>query len=820
MRIQCLPATILCCSTAICGSALAQSAPASPAVAAPSAPGQAPTVSTDQPVAGEIIVTAQKRAEKLQSVGLTVAAFSGATLANQRINNVQDLTKVVPGLAATPSPTGSPVYTLRGVGFFESSIAASPDVATYLDQSPLALPVFSALTAFDLERVEVLKGPQGTLFGSNATGGAINFVAAKPSDKLGAGMDLGYGRFNTVEVNGFLTGPLTQTLNARVAVKAVRGDDWQRSATRDDSLGKADTAAARVILDWHPSDRASFVLNVNGWRDRSDPEAPQLARQSTPADLQAPIGTVGPTGEVTAALPLLGIAPPPHNDRYADWSPSIRPYQNTRLFQSTLTANYNVTDGITLTSLTGYVRFHMNKGTALSGLPYQDVDNASDKGHATDFNQEVRLASSDAHARLRWVVGGNYERTHSYEIVDLRYPDASTGIQQGFTANTYDTRQNVRSVAGFGHVEYDIVPRLTLKAGVRYTDTRHSAVSGTYQVPGYVEPYAGALGFEQFVNIVFPSAYLPIFCPGATFVPVQPGGSISINPQTCQSGIFRDVLKEHNTSWSFGADYKPFAGLLLYANASKGYKAGAFPIASASSWAQYDAVKQESLIDYEAGFKATLAGGAATINGAAFYYDYRNKQLRGKVVDAVFGAIDHLVNIPRSTVKGAEIDVNVRPVRGLNLRVAATYLDSKIKEYDGIVGSTRQNGLAFPVFGSFKGVPLPFAPKIQVAASLDYGFQLSDAVRAFVGGNVSAQSHSYGAPEISPQDIADVRIKGYATLDLRAGISAHNDKWKLTFWGKNVTNTYYWTNSLRNYDTIVRYAGRPAEYGVTLGWRL
>ena len=129
----------------------------------------------------EIVVTATKREEKLQDVGLTVSALGSEALENRRIENVEDLAKAVPGLAFAPSPNATPVYTMRGVGFFESSIGAYPNVATYIDQAPLPLPVMTSLTAFDLERVEVLKGPQGTLFGKNTIGGAVNLITRRPT---------------------------------------------------------------------------------------------------------------------------------------------------------------------------------------------------------------------------------------------------------------------------------------------------------------------------------------------------------------------------------------------------------------------------------------------------------------------------------------------------------------------------------------------------------------------------------------------------------------------------------------------------------------
>src|SRR3546814_835652 len=158
---------------------------------------------------GEIVGTANKREQNLNKVGLTISALSGEALQKQRVTNVADLAKVTPGLTFAPTPNSTPVYTLRGVGFFEASLAAYPDVSLYIDQVPLSLPAMSSLTAFDLERVEVLKGPQGTLFGNNATGGAINFIAAKPTRDLHYGADLSYGRFNTIAVGGVISGPTT-----------------------------------------------------------------------------------------------------------------------------------------------------------------------------------------------------------------------------------------------------------------------------------------------------------------------------------------------------------------------------------------------------------------------------------------------------------------------------------------------------------------------------------------------------------------------------------------------------------------------------------
>lgn len=782
-----------------------------------------PTIAAAQEASGaagselaEIVVTAQKREQRLQDVGLTVSAFGGETLARETVNSVADLARLVPGLDVTPNPSGTPVYTLRGVGFFENSLSSAPDVALYLDQAPLALPAFSALTAFDLERAEVLKGPQGTLFGTNATGGAINLIAAKPTSEFRAGLEATYGRFNTARLGGFVSGPIADTLNGRVAVKFNRADDWQRSYTRDDTLGKTDDVAGRLLLDWRPADAVRVALNLNGWLNRSDPQAAQLARRTTPEDLQAPIGSTGFGGTVTAGLPLLALPAAPRDARTANWDPDYRPFRDDRFYQATLSLNYDLSEAVTLTSLTGYASLRQRKASSYSGTDLPAFDQVANDADAHDFSQEVRLASTDTAARLRWLVGGNYQRTFSYENIDAIYPEASTGTRDGFSANSFDSRQVFKQWAAFASFEYDITDQLKVKAGIRYSDSSRTAANRAYDTPGFVEPNPNSPGLTNFFNIVIPAVYVPIFCPGFTFTPVVHGESISIDPETCVSGTYRETLKEDNLPWSLGLDFKPMDGLLLYANVSRGFKGGAFPLANAASQEQYFPVPQEKLTAFEGGFKSNLAGGKVVLNGAAFYYDYANKQTRGKTVDPLFGALEQLVSIPESRTYGAELDLTAAPMRGLTLRASATYLDAKIEAFDGAVGTTSVGGLLFPVRASYDGVRLPFAPKFAASASIDYEFPVSDDVEGFVGGSFRAQTKSYGSPQLAPQEQADATIKGYGLLNLRAGLQASDGRWKASMWGLNVTDTHYWTNSLRAFDTIVRYTGRPAEYGVTL----
>lgn len=259
-----------------------------------------------------IIVTAQKRAQDIGDVPVSITAASGYQLAKEGITEPADLTKLVPSFTYQVSDYGTPVFTIRGVGFNDFSLGAGPTVTAYMDQVPLPYSVMTRGAILDLDRVEVLKGPQGTLFGENSTGGAVNFIAAKPSDVPTYGVDLSYGRFNDTTLQGFIGGPIAGTLSARVALRVEHAGGWQQSTTRPgDTLGAKDFIDARILLDWKPSDALRFELNLSGWRDGSQTQAGQF-QAFTPSAPPAPINA-----PVYAALQNYPLAA--HNALAADW---------------------------------------------------------------------------------------------------------------------------------------------------------------------------------------------------------------------------------------------------------------------------------------------------------------------------------------------------------------------------------------------------------------------------------------------------------------------------------------------------------------------
>jgi outer membrane receptor protein involved in Fe transport len=780
----------------------AQAEPADDVTAAETAatdPATDVSSTSDTPATGDIVVTANKRAQSINTVGLTITALSGDTLATQGVRSLSDLAQTVPGLSYAGTDYGTPVFTLRGVGFYDNSIGGYPTTSVYVDEVPLAFPVTTLHANLDLERVEVLKGPQGTLFGQNSTGGAINYIAAKPTNELAAGMDVSIGRFGAGELNGYVSGPITDTLGVRLSGQYGYGNGWQRSTTRDDSLGKRNLLNGRLLVAWEPTPDLKISLNLNGWRDTSDPQAGQLI--SVIPNFTNPDGTsvVDPG---LAAYPFAVSGP-----RDADWSPDHRPKAKKKQYQAAMRADLNLTDDIVVTGISSYVHYEVDQtldqdSTSLDGFQYRDT------GSVKSFTQELRIAGGET-SSFRWVAGANFESSKTFEMTDQTYSDSTVAAITGSLGGSNYTAQEFRNYAFFGNGELDILPNLTLKAGARYTRSKVSGDLCTYDRGDGTTN--GAILF--LFGLLHPGEPLPT---------LRIGDCVTLNRANVPE-LFSDTLKENNVSWRVGVDWKPSNNLLLYANVAKGYKGGSYPIVAAVTYTSYVPVVQESLLDYEAGFKARLFDRRVSLNGAAFYYDYRNKQLLTRRPDILAGLVPALDNIPKSTVKGVELELTATPVEGLRLNAGVTYLDAAIDSYVG----TNAGG----VTTDFAGTAIPFTPKWQLVGSADYNFPVQGRIRPFIGlsatkrtGTTSIVGSAQGATLLPGYRSAvplteTYDLPGYALLDLRAGIEAEDGTWRLMIWGKNVTNKYYWQNVTAAFENITRYAGQPATYGLTFSYK-
>ncbi len=725
----------------------------------------------------EIIVTAQKREENINTVPMSITAATGEQLRDAGVTQVRDLVKLTPGLTHADSGVGTPVYTIRGIGFDDIAVAGRPAVTVYSDQAPIPFALQTRGVILDLERVEVLKGPQGTLFGTNTTGGAINFVAAKPTSEFEAGADLSYGRFNSRDISAFISGPISSTLAGRIAIAHEGMDEWQQSFTTGEELGAKDFWNGRAILDWTPSERLKASLTLSGWIDRSDTQAQQLIGISFTTPFPVP--------------ELIGYPLAPRNPRAADFDVGRDYSRNNDFYQGNLRVDYDLADDLTITSLTSYSHHNEHRLDDLDGTT---VNNNSFVvfGELESVSQELRLAGRLGD-RGNFTIGGFYADDNTTELyrVDSPISSVSNLFIAFFGADpiNFETLYNQDSVtkAVFGSFDYDLTDDINIYGGVRYTDFR-TDFNGCLKDSG-------------------DGVTAAIFSILAGGVPIMPGACVTIL-ESGLPGEVTSVLDEDNVSWRAGAQWTVAPDIMLYANVSKGFKAGSFPSIPADSFRSFAPVTQESVLAYEAGFKAGLSDGALQFNGAFFYYDYTNKQLLGNEILPGVGLVSKFLNIPESRVVGGEFEIVTTPVDGLRISASGTYVDSEV------------TGTFFDIdpLGNmidFRGEAFPNTPKWQLSSDVQYTWAVSDRLDAFLGGNVYYQSDTNS-------DFGEIdlfRTDSYALLDLRAGIETNDGRLRASLWGRNVTNTYYWSAARQLQDANVRFVGMPATYGATLSVR-
>ena len=782
---------------------------------------------------GDIVVTANKREQNLNDVGMTVTAISGDDLDERRITSVQDIAAAIPGLKFAESGAGTPIYTLRGIGFNEESLGVYPSVSVYTDEVPLPFPVLALRAAFDLQRVEALKGPQGTLFGQNATGGAINYIAAKPTDTLEYGADISYGRFNDISGNAFISAPLGApgAGGVRLAVTAANSDGWQRSLTRPgDRNGAQKYLAGRLTIDVNPTETLRLLATFTAWQDKSEPQAAQLiaVRAQNPGAVQpgvraAPFGTRDPRSADWTTTANYSVF---RNVAIGDFTvvprttPDLTPRSNRKFIQGALRADLDLGDVATLTSITSYLDFSQHLYSDKDGTA-QAVANIGDGlADIRSFNQELRIANQGS-GPFRWVLGANYEKSRTFEDQALTFANGSSSAPGTLFINTTGSEvlQNIRNYAGFANAEYDIADTLTLKLGGRYTNSRNRAeLCSKGNGDGLVSVLFNIIGGFS----------------GNPFTPIGVNGCYVLNARGVPGDRILDTLSEDNFSWRAGLDFKPSDDVLFYANVSRGYKAGSFPTLASADFKAYRPVVQESVLSYEAGFKASLADRLIQFNGAAFYYDYTDKQIRGKVVDPIFDVLDTLLNVPKSEVMGAEAELTVRPATGLDFVGSVTYLDSKVKTNGGarFVGPTAYGNscgtTTVPGPCDFTGSELPFTPKWSYSLGAGYRHDLGGST-VILGVDLRGQSSSVSTlngRSIQFRNLANDRrapgialpfvIPNYVVVDARAGYEFGEGRYKVMIWGKNVFNKYYVTNAAHYLDTTVRFTGQPATYGITL----
>jgi outer membrane receptor protein involved in Fe transport len=808
--------------------------PLSAAVSAAIIAGAAlPAMSQDAParsrslVLEEVVVTAQKREQSINDIPMSITAFSGENMQEMGIQDTADLALIVPGFAFSDSQAGAPVYTLRGIGFNEQSSQATSTVGVYVDEIAIPFPIMTRGAMLDVERVEVLKGPQGTLYGRNSTGGAVNYIANKPTEEFESRISTTYGRFDTLNVDGFVSGSITDNLQGRLAAKVVNsGEGWQESVTRDDDLGEQDKLALRLSLAAQLGDDTDVAFNVSYWKDESDTIAPQFVEFTNPQD---------PDNSDALSQVLLGYLPDkPLNDAQdADWTQNGGQRFDMENTTVSLQISHAINDSITFKSLTGYAEFEENGSIyergGIQGIPASEVPDAYKSGRITGIStgfffsdgynarndidsltQEFRLTGE--YDNVTWIAGVYYSNSTVDNInTQIQEADSATAFGPApflnFTGSENRGNQETTTYAVFASADWAVTDNLVVTTGIRYTEDE-AEFTGCSADPG-----AGDLA--DFLNIVL-----------AAVDPQTKAGQCATLNASFKSAEHSDTLKEDSISWRLAADYSFTDDTSAYISYSRGFKAGSFPTLGALNASQFAPAVQEQLDAYELGFKSTLAEGAAQLNGAVFYYDYKDKQLLTKIPDIIFGSLFAVRNADSATVTGAELDLQWVPIQGLTIAGGISYLDTEISSFEGT--SQRLQ------FTNFEGSELPFSSRIQASGTAKYEWSVGDNLMANIALDVSYTDDSNAdfesseptyntEPDGSGEELPYVfdenfRIDGYTLVSARIGIADADGKWATYLWARNLTDELYVTNVVQQSDSVARYVGMPRTYGITLDY--
>ncbi|NMN04707.1 TonB-dependent receptor [Novosphingobium sp. SG916] len=595
----------------------ANSAPATPDQAAPAA-------TSGIAGEGEIIVTAQRRAESILRVPIAISAIGGDTLSSKGITNSASLATAVPNLQVS-SPYGStqPNFSLRGISVANeyNSNQASP-IGVYVDDIYLASRTAHGMGLFDMERVEVLRGPQGTLFGRNTTGGAINFITKTPTLRGNQGYgEVGYGNFNTFTAQAAVEATMVQDeLGVRIAGNYAKGDGQiQNVYPGGRDANSQDTLQGRLTLRMRPGNGPLDIkLKVYGGRDRGSQAAVQ------------------------------GLQPYRSGLDFFQVNENRIGLNKTEAYGASATIAYSFSPALTFTSITSRDGGKQNLQQAADGSPL-DVLDINWQSKFQQFSEEARL-NYDA-GKLKLVGGGFYgwDETITDNTFNIGQAIAPT-INGGFFQHY---RQVRRSYAIFAQGDYALTPKLTLTLGARYTWDRSQ-----YR-DGYAYLFAGDIGGTQ--------------TPLATTVPCP------TVPGTCAyNAAARYQLDGRNNALTgrVSLGYTFDNGTLVYASYNRGYRSGAFNGGGYTSSAGINYIEPERVNAYEVGLKGRYFGNALTLSMAGFYYDYRNQQVQ----DTRPGPVSYLVNAPKAEVYGAEGEARLRVGPGLVLNLAAGYLHATYKE--------------------------------------------------------------------------------------------------------------------------------------------
>jgi iron complex outermembrane receptor protein len=743
----------------------------------------------DQPAdeTGAIVVTARRVNENVQDVPVAVTAVSGETIAQLAITDLRQVNGLTPNLFiqtnAGQALGGS--IKLRGQQNPADQITFDPAVAVYIDD--IYLPRENGLGAvtLDIESIQVLNGPQGTLFGKNATGGALIFTSRRPElDAVGGYATVGVGNYDTRQLTGVLNLPLvTDKLAIRVAgTMDTSGGFGTDSAGRATGARKNSSFRAQMLFE--PGDALSVRLIAERTDLQTDvqmirptrvypysaanppPGSAPLGLRAVAAALslpQTPAGFEAARNALAAQAAATGFYDTPtnrvqfHNLSWTTFSGDIR---------------YEINDAITVRSITGYRKLDQRQNQDNDSFTFNIVDNHTFNipiSKSTDesfFSQELQLIGTLD--RFDWIVGGYFAKTDGTEV----NVSGSLGIINPTAPVFFDGDAKSRTLGVFAQGTYAVLDNLNVTGGVRYTEETKELVSRNRNAVTCLVPVA-----------------LRSTAGGCISVPIK--------------DTFNDV------SYLASIDWKPVEELMIYARTGRGFRGGGQNLRGGSA-ATFVEFKPEVVVDYEIGLKFEGFDRALTTNIALFTSDLKNAQRNVFITLPDNSVTTVTTNAASATVKGIELDAIVRPFDGSTIRFTAGYLDAQYNEFRDLTGD--RTGESF-------GVP-EFTYSITATQDVPVG---NDNLRALINWTW-IDDVQFVPAGTGLTDRLSTKQPAFGQLNARLTYTIDALDADVSIWGRNLTDKKFITGAVSfqqagNFGFDVGYAGRPLEFGIDVTMR-
>lgn len=713
----------------------------------------------------EIVVTAQRRESSLQDTPIAVTALSSAAMEARGIKNVGNLENFAPNIQINQGRSdgggSTAAITIRGVGQNDPQFPNDPGVGLYIDGVYSARSYGGLIGLLDIERIEVLRGPQGTLFGRNTIGGAVNIITTPPSQEFGGQVSLLYGSYDRFEAKASLNVPLIEDkLAARFSAGFTRADGLGRQITTGAEMSNENRKVFRLALRATPSDDVTIDLAADYTRQRQNSAAGTIIAvvPSTSGLIEGPFNNVlAPLANPSLNLPADAV----FDSRFV----SGRRYDNYGTAPladdldsggAALTVEWRASDALTLKSITAGRAYKAHIALDQDLSPYSIIE-TNDRQHQEQYSQELQAYGKLLDGRLRYLLGLYYfkEIARDHNIVNILPGTLQPfGFEIGQIA---ELGLDATNYAAFGQVDFDIIDNLTLTVGMRQN---HENKRFT----------------RQFTHIEGQDIFIPY-----------------------------QVLEKSWNSFTprFGLSWKATGNVMLYASYAEGFKGGGWNPRPAAQNLGVTPFEPERIKTYEVGAKTEWFDRRLTFNVAGFISDYSNIQL--PVILPPFNI--ETQNAGKSRIHGLEVELAARPVPEATIQIGYGYFHN---EYRSIAPGPAATTFALTD-------KLPDAPKHTLNIGADYRFDLGSVGSLTLRGDGSYRSAVYKDAVNTPQ----IRQPGFWLASGRVTWATEDDRFSVQVYGNNLFDKKYLTAGLDAsvLGEIVGFYGRPREFGVQGSYR-